>query len=84
MQKHQDGFYQLELKAHFDNYQTHVAQIKHELAEQENQRDESRFFDMAVYRSNDQILDSVIFAFFGIKFTCNRNLSMIHCKEMLI
>ena len=44
MQKRQDGFSQLVRPVHFDNYQTLAAQIRHVLAEQGNQRAESRFF----------------------------------------
>ncbi|MNJ78836.1 hypothetical protein D3C76_1831570 [compost metagenome] len=54
---HQDDFFRLVERAHFGSYQIRAAQIKHELAEPENRHDQSRFFDKAVYRSNDQIPD---------------------------
>lgn len=44
MQKRQDDFSQPVMQVHFDNYQTHAAQIRHVLAGQENQHVESRFF----------------------------------------
>ena len=65
MQKRQDGFSQLVRQVHFDNYQTHAAQIRHVLAEQGNQRAESRFFHTVVCYSSFRTLDSIAFSFFG-------------------